>query len=30
LKDNTWKKARATYEAAMKKAGKTFGAAPAK
>ena len=27
--EKTWKKARATFESAMKKAGKTFGAAPA-
>lgn len=27
---DTWKKARATFEAAMKKAGKKFGDAPAK
>jgi len=29
LEAKTWKKARANYEAAMKKAGKKFGAAPA-
>ena len=28
LKEATWKKARGTFEAAMKKAGKTVGAAP--
>ena len=30
LSDKTWKKARANFEAAMKKAGKKFGPAPAK
>ena len=29
IKDDAWKKARANYEAAMKKAGKKFGPAPA-
>jgi hypothetical protein len=30
LEDKTWKKARANFEAAMKKAGKSVGPAPAK
>ena len=30
LSDKTWAKARATFEAAMKKAGKEFGSAPPK
>ena len=30
LSDKTWEKARANFEAAMKKAGKKFGPAPAK
>jgi hypothetical protein len=30
LKDKTWAKARANFEAAMKKAGKEVGPAPAK
>ena len=30
LSDKTWDKARANFEAAMKKAGKKFGPAPAK
>jgi hypothetical protein len=29
IKGDNWKKARANYEASMKKAGKKFGAAPA-
>jgi hypothetical protein len=29
IKGDNWKKARASYEASMKKAGKKFGAAPA-
>ena len=29
IKGDAWKKARANYEAAMTKAGKKFGAAPA-
>lgn len=30
LNDKTWKRARATYEAAMNSAGKSFGEAPPK